>query len=728
MKKFTSILLTALMLAAMLSVFAVPASAAAGHNHCTCGGKMTMYGDHTRCRSMPGWNAINNATAYNPNGTYTETRYWLRNRSSANPTEVELTNQYVCYYYLEEDVTLGSNDERKVIKLMGETNREDYAICLNGHTLDLGKLSITACNCNLNICDCKGGGKIIADGTVIYSSSPDANSEKTYAISVFGVTVEGNRAGGESPAIQMNGGTLKLYKATVRSCLSGTNDSCSVNGGAVALLTAKDNYITTTEMKMYGGSLEGCSTSGNGGALYAYSGREGYTISVYIEGATIIGGKAANGGAVYLKTNGENGDMNCEFQRSVIKDGTASGCGGNVYAEGNMNCEGCTFEGGTVVTKSETGGFGGNICLKGTATFKYCVLLDSAVKSETGGFGGNMAVMGGSASLISTRLENGSVTGTDSCGGNIYVAAGAALDMNACALALGKAEGDGGNLGNDGTVTVLPDDKDMKIISGFARGSAFGATANCYNGPAASAPDLSPYYKMGCSTDMHIWSDDGKCVFCEYECPHEEWDDNECVECGVKACRVGKVPHTWDDGKCTVCGIYECEANGNHTYSSGVCSVCGTKGCEIGQLKHNWVNGVCSVCNVKGCEIDQFKHNWVNGVCSVCNTPCDHEWDAATCKCTVCEYECRHNDGYTAGKCNICQQECKHGNTVTKTFCSDCGEEVKNTTPAVGSALSEGNMAIIIGIVALVIGLGGGFFIGRKKKPAPAESVKTDEK
>ena len=706
MKKFASLLLTVVMLAAMLTVFAVPASAAAGHNHCTCGGKMMMYGDHTRCGSVPGWNAIYNATAYNPNGTYTETGYILRNRSSANPTEVELTNQFKCYYYLEEDVTLGRNDERKVIKLMGGTSHEDYSICLNGHTLDLGKLSITACNCNLNICDCKGGGKIIADGTVIYSSSPDANSEKTYAISVFGATVEGNRARGKSPAIQMNGGTLKLYKATVRNYLSGTNDSCSVNGGAVALLTAKDNYITTTEMKMYGGSLEGCSTSGNGGALYAYSDREGYTISVYIDGATIIGGKAANGGAVCLKTNGKNGDMNCEFQRSTIKDGTASGCGGNVYAEGNMDCEGCTFEGGTVVTETDTDSCGGNICLKGTATFKYCVLQNSAVKSETGGFGGNMAVMGGSASLISTRLENGSVTGTDSCGGNIYVAAGTALDMNSCTIAHGKADGDGGNLGNDGTVTVPPDD-DMLIISGFARGSAFGATANCYNGPAASAPDLSPYYRTGCSTGKHIWSDDGKCVFCEYACPHEEWDDNECVECGVKACRAGKVPHTWDDVKCTVCGIYDCEVNGNHTYSSGVCSVCGKKGCETGQFEHDW--------------------DASTGICSFCGFACTHDWNAATGKCTVCEYECRHNDGYTAGKCNICQQECKHGNTFTKTFCSDCGEEVKNTTPAVGSALSEGNMAIIIGIVALVIGLGGGFFIGRKKKPALASGENKDE-
>ena len=47
------------------------------------------------------------------------------------------------------------------------------------------------------------------------------------------------------------------------------------------------------------------------------------------------------------------------------------------------------------------------------------------------------------------------------------------------------------------------------------------------------------------------------------------------------------------------------------------------------------------------------------------------------------------------------------------------------------SILSEGNLTIIVGIAALAIGLGGGFFIGTKKKqkkPAAADGTdKTDE-
>ncbi len=162
--------------------------------------------------------------------------------------------------------------------------------------------------------------------------------------------------------------------------------------------------------------------------------------------------------------------------------------------------------------------------------------------------------------------------------------------------------------------------------------------------------------------------------------------------------------HNFENDKCTYCGTYKCELTGNHNYNSGVCSVCGTKGCEIGELEHNWVNGVCSACNVKGCEIGQLNHNWVNGVCSVCDKHCEHKWDTATGKCTVCELVCTHG----GDKCDICGKELVNLNT--------------------GSALSEGNMAIIIGIVALVIGLGGGFFIGRKKKPALASGAdNTDE-
>ena len=74
-----------------------------------------------------------------------------------------------------------------------------------------------------------------------------------------------------------------------------------------------------------------------------------------------------------------------------------------------------------------------------------------------------------------------------------------------------------------------------------------------------------------------------------------------------------------------------------------------------------------------------------------------------------------HN--YENGVCTICYHECDNGFHADE--CPECGM-IRNDTPAVGSALSEGNMAIIIGIVALVIGLGGGFFIGRKKKPAVA--------
>ncbi len=76
------------------------------------------------------------------------------------------------------------------------------------------------------------------------------------------------------------------------------------------------------------------------------------------------------------------------------------------------------------------------------------------------------------------------------------------------------------------------------------------------------------------------------------------------------------------------------------------------------------------------------------------------------------------------GVCIRCDHVCD--NSFHNGVCPEC-HAVASAGLNVGSALSEGNMAIIIGIVALVIGLGGGFFIGRKKKPALASGENTDE-
>ena len=109
----------------------------------------------------------------------------------------------------------------------------------------------------------------------------------------------------------------------------------------------------------------------------------------------------------------------------------------------------------------------------------------------------------------------------------------------------------------------------------------------------------------------------------------------------------------------------------------------------------------------KDCERSSTGHRWyTDGKCLRCGAACEHIWQDG--KCTVCEYVCPH-----------------HGS-----ICALCGEErLLPENGDIGSVLSEGSLAIITAIAGIVIGLGGGFFLGRKKKkPAVASGAEnTDE-
>ena len=83
-------------------------------------------------------------------------------------------------------------------------------------------------------------------------------------------------------------------------------------------------------------------------------------------------------------------------------------------------------------------------------------------------------------------------------------------------------------------------------------------------------------------------------------------------------------------------------------------------------------------------------------------------------------------NNYENGVCTICYHECD--NVFHADECPECGM-IRNETPAVGSALSEGNMIIICTIAAAVVFGLGGFILGtkKKKKPALASGENTDE-
>ena len=111
-------------------------------------------------------------------------------------------------------------------------------------------------------------------------------------------------------------------------------------------------------------------------------------------------------------------------------------------------------------------------------------------------------------------------------------------------------------------------------------------------------------------------------------------------------------------------------------------------------------DNVCVSCGKTRCEIEG--HSLENGFCKFCGEPCHHESEPTK---TVVSAE--------------------------KVCCSDCGETLsfsEITAPEnTGSTLSDGNMTIIFTIAALAIGLCGGFVLGKKKKPTPANAVGNDE-
>lgn len=93
--------------------------------------------------------------------------------------------------------------------------------------------------------------------------------------------------------------------------------------------------------------------------------------------------------------------------------------------------------------------------------------------------------------------------------------------------------------------------------------------------------------------------------------------------------------------------------------------------------------------------------------------------------CTTLSSEyCVANDGnhvvavaehnYVDGVCTNCNHRCE--NSFHNDVCPDCG--MSDSAGLVASVLSDGDMAIIIGIAALAIGFGGGFILGRKEKTA----------
>ena len=169
--------------------------------------------------------------------------------------------------YLTDDITL-----TRTWEISGDTGTTQN-LCLNGHTItaagDFDAITIKNNNYTLNICDCKGGGKIThgtKDDSTKYSGSGvylSAYSGRNVTVNMYGGTITGNTG----------------HSVTVK-------ETDLTRGGGVYV----DDYGT---LNMCGGSITGNTAAQGGGVYYSEA---GLTVSgnAKITGNTGTDGKANN--------------------------------------------------------------------------------------------------------------------------------------------------------------------------------------------------------------------------------------------------------------------------------------------------------------------------------------------------------------------------------------------------------------------------------------------------
>ena len=213
---------------------------------------------------------------------------------------------------------------------------------LNGKTLS-GANPIYAGLGTTNIIDTAGTGKVIghrenqAKGAAIFFDSTHGTcpSGTTSVINLFGGTYTRNNVQKNASivAIDTNGGTINMY-AGAKITAEGISTSGSAYGLAVLIQGSSTNQAT---FNMYGGEIVGgTNLTGNGGAVcVGFSAKNKAAFNLY--DGKISGGQAQYGGNIYIFNGGE---LN-------VYDGAI--LGGKAKSTG-------------------TNGFGGNICVRGTAS------------------------------------------------------------------------------------------------------------------------------------------------------------------------------------------------------------------------------------------------------------------------------------------------------------------------------------------------------------------------
>ncbi len=301
-----------------------------------------------------------------------------------------------------------------------------------------------------------------------------ANTAEEGAVAVSGIfNMDGGHIIGADAA---GGGAIQVNTAAAELNISG---DAVIDGGT---LTSERNggaiYVISGAVNVTGGTINGSTVSGNGGAIYA----DGEAASVSVSGGTINGGSATNGGGgaiavmegASLEVSGTaliNGgtaklggaiyvaDADSSFtmtggtiQNGKTHIGATSYYGGNLYLGSGSTADisGGTITGGTAyadggnIFQHQSAGelkISGNAIISNGMVTYYKVtdgeLTATPVDSDNTNYGGGNIYVRGTTTIEGNAQIIGSENGVTNCGANIYVRG--TLNINGGTISGGKA-------------------------------------------------------------------------------------------------------------------------------------------------------------------------------------------------------------------------------------------------------------------------------------------------
>ena len=213
-------------------------------------------------------------------------------------------------YYLPAGVTVENG-----MSTVGKAGAQNLNLCLNGQTVinstesgkaNTNRVMMVYAGSTMTLADCGTTGTIKAASNI-------------------------TNGGG----VLQVGGNVTIY--------GGHLDGSALN------LTGKHGAVISSsgELKIYGGTFTGGTTTGNGGVINS-------TGAFEIHGGTFTGGQAATGGSIYA-----TGIM--YLKGGIIQSGKATSSGGNVYVSGTLHMSGGTIQNGKICKDGA-----GNLDVRGT--------------------------------------------------------------------------------------------------------------------------------------------------------------------------------------------------------------------------------------------------------------------------------------------------------------------------------------------------------------------------